>query len=146
MVCPHCQSEKTHKNGVTKGIQRCKCNACGRTFSETPKFSKEIKEKAILMYLNNVGIRKIALFLGVNPSTVLNWIRQKHLVLQELLRNFKPDRTEKADIIEMDEIYTFVQKNNAGQWFGLLTVGGKNALLRLKQEKGWAQRNPSTIK
>jgi len=132
MHCPHCQSEKTRKNGISRGIQRCKCNGCGRTFSEIPKFSKQLKQRAVLMYLNNVGIRKIAVFLGVNPSTVLYWIRQKHAVLQELLQSFKPDRTENADIIEMDEIYTFVKKNATGQPFGLLTVGGQSALLRLR--------------
>ncbi|MDR0563702.1 MAG: hypothetical protein LBG78_02035, partial [Azoarcus sp.] len=77
MVCPHCQSEETHRNGVTKGIQRCKCRACGRTFPETPKF----KHQAVLMVLNNVGIRKIALFIGVNPSTVLGWVRRRHAEL-----------------------------------------------------------------
>jgi transposase-like protein len=109
-VCPHCQSEETHRNGVTKGIQRCKCRACGRTFSETHKFSKETKRQAILMVLNNVGIRKIALFIGVNPSTVLGWVRRRHAELAAMLEKSGPAHTEKTDVIEMDEIYTFVKK------------------------------------
>jgi hypothetical protein len=98
------------------------------------------------MYLNNVGIRKIAVFLSVNPSTVLYWIRQKHAVLQDLLQNFMPDRSEDADIIEMDEIYTFVKKNATEQPFGLLTVGGKSALLRLRQAQGSMRRKRSTAR
>jgi transposase-like protein len=131
MICPHCQSEKTCKNGVTKGIQRCRCRACGRTFSETPKTSKDAKEKAIFMYLNNVGIRKTALFLGVSPSTILNWVRERHAILQEMLLRDKPNYSEQADIIEMDEVFTYVKKNKAESSYGLLIVGDKVALLRL---------------
>ena len=84
------------------------------------------------MYLNNVGIRKTALFLGASRTTILNWIREGHETLVELLREFKSDASEVADIIELDEIYTYVQKNSSGQLFGLLTLGGKSVLLRLK--------------
>ena len=133
MNCMHCGSEKTRKNGTNNGIQRHKCKSCGRTFvGKAPKFSKETKQKALLMYLNNVGIRKIALFLGASPPTILNWIKQKHTILQDLIQNFQPEASENADIIELDEIYTFVQKNSNSQSFGLLTLGGKIALLRLK--------------
>jgi transposase-like protein len=84
------------------------------------------------MYLNNVGIRKIALFLGVNPSTVLGWVRRRHAELAAMLEKSGPAHTEKTDVIEMDEIYTFVKKNKKEQSFGLLFLGGKSALLRLR--------------
>ena len=133
MTCTHCGSVKTRRNGTNLGIQRYKCNACGRTFStKPPKFSKEIKQQALLMYLNNVGIRKIALFLSASPSAVLKWIKKKHTILQDLTENFQPIISENADIIELDEIYTFVQKNSTGHQFGLLTLGTRNVLLRLK--------------
>ncbi|MDR0577385.1 MAG: hypothetical protein LBI87_07600 [Candidatus Accumulibacter sp.] len=34
-ICPRCQSEKLRGNGVTKGIERHKCRACGGGFSVT---------------------------------------------------------------------------------------------------------------
>ena len=133
MTCTHCNSLKTRKNGTSLGVQRYKCNTCGRTFStKPPKFSKDLKHQALLMYLNNVGIRKIALFLGASPPAVLKWIKKKHAILQDLAENFQPNISENADIIELDEIYTFVQKNSNGHQFGLLTLGTKNVLLRLK--------------
>ena len=133
MTCRHCGSEKTRKNGSNYGVQRYKCNTCGRTFvSKEPKFSKKTKQKALLMYLNNVGIRKIALFLGASPPAVLKWIKQKHVLLQELTDNFQADVSENADIIELDEIYTFVQKNSNELPYGLLSLGEKTVLLRLK--------------
>ena len=133
MNCRHCNSPKTRKNGTNLGIQRYKCNACGRTFgAKPPKFSRKKKQQALLMYLNNVGIRKIALFIGVSPPAVLKWIKQKHAILQDLTENAQPNFSETADIIELDEIYTYLQKNGIEQSFGLLILGEKNALLRLK--------------
>jgi len=108
MKCRHCKSPSTRKNGKTKGKQRFLCKDCGRTFAgKPPKFSKKTKDKAIMMYLNNVGIRKIALFTGCSPSTVLNWIRQRHTELKNL-----PEIAGSADIIELDEIYTYCGKKN----------------------------------
>ena len=132
MECTHCKSCKVRKNGTNRGIQRFICNECGRTFScRPPKSGKDIKRQALLMYLNNVGIRKTALFLGASRTTILNWIRQGHETLVELLREFKPDTSEVADIIELDEIYTFVKKNSSGHPYGLLILGEKSVLLRL---------------
>ena len=90
------------------------CRDCGRTFAgKAPKFSKKTKEKAILMYLNNVGIRKIALFLACSPSTVINWIRQKHSEMKNT-----PEVCEGSDIIELDEIYTYCAKKNRECQYG----------------------------
>ena len=133
MECKHCNSARTRKNGTSFGTQRFICQDCRRTFTnKSPRFSKETKRRAILMYLNNVGIRKTALFIGASRTAVLNWIKKEPEILIDLLCDFQPDLSETADIIELDEIYAFIKKNNNGQPFGLLTLGGKNVLLRLK--------------
>jgi len=133
MNCQHCGSKKTQKNGTTKGRQRCKCKECGRTFTaEPPKFNAEDKRKALLMYLNNCGIRKTALFLGASRTTVSNWIKEAHKKLPELMEKEEPEISGNADIIELDEIYTFVQKNRTEHPYGLLFLEKKAALLRLK--------------
>jgi IS1 family transposase len=62
------------------------------------------------MYLNNVGIRKIARFVGASPAGVLRWIRKEHAALTARLAEARPDPQPPGDVIEMDEIYTFVQK------------------------------------
>ena len=38
---------------------------CGKTFFDTKTNSEELKKKTILMHLNNVGIRKKAMFIGL---------------------------------------------------------------------------------
>lgn len=88
-----------------------------------------------MMYLNNVGIRKIALFFGVSAPAVLKWIRNAHKLLRELLENFNPLVSDKADIIELDEIYTYVKKRKNEQSYGLLILEDKSVLLRIPSEK-----------
>jgi hypothetical protein len=67
------------------------------------------------MALNNVGIRKIARFTGASPALVLRWIQQAHAQMAARLRRAADAlQTQGPDVIEMDEIYTFVQKNTAG--------------------------------
>ena len=113
LKCKHCESLKVSKNGINRGIQRYVCKNCKRTFS-IPKISDETKQRALQMYLNNVGIRKIALFLGVSPPAVLYWIKQSSQKLSEHLQT-KAKGTQTTDIIEFDEIYTYVQKNGKKQ-------------------------------
>ena len=134
--CPYCHSQHVRKNGKSRGTQRMQCMVCKKTFPLNPKrHSKEDKYKAILMYLNNVGIRKIALFFGVSAPAVLRWIRNSHKLLLELLENFKPLTTDKADIIELDEIYTYVKKRVKGQSYGLLILDEESVLLHIPSEK-----------
>jgi hypothetical protein len=92
-----------------------------------------VRAKALQMYLNNVGIRKIALFLGASPAGVLKWLRKtgQELCLQ-LQQAAHTVNEQLPDIIEMDEIYTYVQKNAREQSSGLLILDEKVVLLRLK--------------
>ena len=114
MECNKCGSEKVKKNGKSLGKQRYQCKECGKTFFDTePKYGKAIKRKAILMYLNNVGIRKTALFIGCSRTTVSNWVKEAKQKLDKKLYEFNPNYCEKNDIIELDEIYTFIKKNES---------------------------------
>jgi hypothetical protein len=70
------------------------------------------------MYLNNVGIRKIARFVGASPAGVLRWIRKAHQGVAPGLARQDARADDEPDIIEMDEIYTFVQKNSSARWSG----------------------------
>ncbi len=117
MICPDCQSSDVRKSGLKQGAQRYRCKACGRYMTDRPRrFSAELKAQAVDMYLNNVGIRKIARFVGASPAGVLRWIRKEHAHLQARVAQANPPQDAAApDIIEMDEIYTFVQKNSSGR-------------------------------
>ena len=71
------------------------------------------KTQAIEMYLNNVGIRKIAKFVGCSPHSVIYWIQTLGKKIEAQLQNddtnHANDVPPRSFTIEMDEIYTFVQ-------------------------------------
>jgi transposase-like protein len=116
MECPRCHSEELRKTGLKAGAQRYCCRSCGRYCTDRPRrFSAETKAKAVEMYLNNVGIRKIARFVGASPAGVLRWIRKAHQSVAPGLARQDARADDEPDIIEMDEIYTFVQKNSSAR-------------------------------
>ena len=132
MKCKHCGSERTRKNGVSQGYQRFKCNACGRTFSGTPERHSEGKKRlAVYMTMNGVGVRKIALLLGTSHVNVLNWLKKAYCDMAKFLESSRSDYSEEVDVIELDEIYTFVKKGGIGTRYGLLILDGQSVLLRL---------------
>jgi len=103
------------KRGSKAGHQRYMCRACGRYSTDSqPRFSAQTKAMAIEMYMNSMGIRAIGRVLKASPAAVLTWIRKEHVVLQQRLAQQVPVQPCGPDIIELDEIYTYVQKNNAG--------------------------------
>ena len=51
------------------------------------------------MYLNNVGIRKIALFSGVSPTGVIKWIKNAH----KLLTKFEYLVTDAKALNQLDD-------------------------------------------
>ena len=95
-----------------------------RYFSDKPrKFTYQQKAKAIQMYLNNVGIGKIAKFMNCSAASVVDWIKVLgKQISDQLQNNANKAASQMPAIIEMDEIYTFV-KNSKGQLYGLLIVG-----------------------
>lgn len=116
MKCAHCDSDKLIKRGLKNGYQRYMCRDCRRYGTDkAPKFSAEAKAMAVQMYLNSMGIRAIGRVLHASPAAVLKWIRKEHGAVQQRLAQTRPAQTGDADIIEMDEIYTYVQKNSSGR-------------------------------
>ena len=114
MRCPVCEGTDLIKRGWKSGHQRYVCRACGRYCTDSqPKFSAQTKAMAIEMYMNSMGIRAIGRVLGASPAAVLKWIAKEHAVLQDKLADAAPLDTGAADVIEMDEIYTYIQKNGS---------------------------------
>lgn len=114
MRCPRCEGTDLIKRGRKSGNQRYVCRACGRYCTDSqPRFSAETKVMAIEMYMNSMGIRAIGRVLGASPAAILKWIRKEHAMLQQKLAHAAPIDTGEADVIEMDEIYTYVQKNGS---------------------------------
>ena len=106
--CPNCNSGEVVKRGFRVGYQRYVCKSCKKTFSEH-KHSQDKKDFALFLYMHSNGIRQISKIVKVAPSLVLYWIRKAHGRLKELIKRRGEDK-RKLDVIELDEIYTYVKK------------------------------------
>ncbi len=116
MRCRPCESTNLVMRGSKGGYQRYMCRDCGRYCTDrAPKISAESKAMAIDMYMNSMGIRAIGRVLKASPAAVLNWIRREHAALQLQQARKGPVQLDAPDIIEMDEIYTYIQKNSTGR-------------------------------
>ena len=110
MQCPGCGGVDLIKRGHKGGRQRYQCRRCNRYSTDSqPRFSAQTKAMAIEMYMNGSGIRAIGRVLGASPAGVLKWIRKAHAAIRQVA-DTPPVDSGVPDVIEMDEIYTYVQK------------------------------------
>lgn len=145
MLCKRCNSSHTVKNGFMNSKQRYKCKACFHNFTSGDsrnKYDNKTRNLAVRMYLNNCGFRRISEILDVPLSTTFSWIKRAGKIVDEMVKERK-DHVEEVEILEMDELFTFVKKNleetkKPGSTathtpeFGLLWIGTDLKILRLK--------------
>ena len=113
MKCYKCQSENKVKAGFTRGLQRYKCKDCGCFFSVEQKSdvkSTEQKRLALEMYLEGMGFRAIGRVLKISYGTVYQWVKKWGESVS------LPKSEEPIEIVELDEIHSYVQnkKTTAG--------------------------------
>jgi len=116
MHCPKCRCAEAVKNGTMRGKQRYKCQHCGcnytqSTLSRTP-VAKRVE--AIKLYLEGVGFRGIERLTGVPHSTLINWVKNLGAEIERL----RPELTEQARTVELDEMWHFIQKKHKNAGFG----------------------------
>ena len=158
IICKYCNSNRINHMGVLYGKQRYYCRDCKRTFREGKdnrvKYSEEKREKVIKMYLDNVSIRSIERLEGVSEPLIIKWIKNKGKKIKEELNNninklknnidniddINIIKKDNIEILEIDEIVTYVKKNSKIlkqekeiiPGYGLLLIGTKIILLDLK--------------
>lgn len=111
MKCPKCGKEESVKAGFNNKKQRYKCKNCGCFYTKSYKagYSPDIKRKAIQLYLEGVGFRQIERIMCISNVTVLYWVRDLAKKLKEYVA--KTQKPKKVNIIELDELYTYVKKS-----------------------------------
>ena len=135
--CKLCGSDKVKKNGFSSnGQQRYLCKSCGKTFGEGDKrvkYNLEKRLKVIKMYLEGIGLRSIERIEGISTPLIIKWIRGFSSMLRKELQEANiPDDAKNIDILELDELFTYCQKNFAKSTYGLLLIGTEIKLLQLK--------------
>ena len=117
MNCPKCGSTKHCKDGIVKGRQRFKCKQCNYHYTVEQKSdvkSIDIKRLSFEMYLEGVGFRSIGRILKISYGTVFQWIK-KWGENSEL-----PKRNEAIEVVELDEMHTYVSQKKTAGGYGLL--------------------------
>ena len=71
------------------------------------------------MYLENVGIRSIERLEGVPNPLIIRWIRNSASIISELSKSSSTKEIENVEVLEVDELYSFI-KNAIESTFGLL--------------------------
>ena len=90
-----------------------RCVACRKTYNLAPKkqgYPESLRHQAVKMYVEGINFRRIGRLLGVNHQTVVNWVNAYHRSLLPKPTCSPPDVS--ADVIEMDELFTFVGEKN----------------------------------
>ena len=124
--CPYCQSERLVKNGSVFGVPKWKCKDCNRQTSLKPPRGEPMwkKEAAVLLYTMGLSMNAIATMFGVSTPAVLNWVRthaDRHTPRPQ------PAPDEEVVVMELDELWHFVQKKRTNFGFGWLLIAMENA-------------------
>ena len=130
--CKYCNTKRINKCGKQNNKQRYLCRDCKRTFIIEPdtrykydKYNLELRKLAITMYMNNVGIRSIERILKVSNVLILNWIKNIGKNIERIINNNdieKKKNKKNINILEMDEFYSYVKKNEIKLKYGLLLI------------------------
>ena len=122
--CKFCGGSLLVKNGFARGHQRFKCKGCGKnqiTGDKRVKYSNKQRYLALSMYLNGCGFRSIGRVLGVPFQLVHHWIKKAGELVEEEAAS-RPNPSKEIAIVEMDELYSYVQKKHGKFEFGLLWI------------------------
>ena len=138
MDCPRCCSINHCKDGVIKGLQRHKCKDCKYRYTVEQKSdvkSKETRRMALEMYLEGLGFRAIGRILHISYGTVYQWINRwgKSVEL--------PKRDEEIEVVELDEMHTYVGQKKTTNGYGLLLIDLKSGFSLLSVETGQQKRD-----
>ena len=121
IACPKCGSEGCTKDGIVKERQRYKCKSCHYRYTVSYLgISPDIKRQALELYLEGLGFRSIGRFLKCSHVAVYNWIKAHGESIESI-------RSEtRVDIVEMDEMHTYIGSKKTTAGSGLLLIDMAN--------------------
>jgi transposase-like protein len=111
MDCPRCGSKNHNKNGFTKGKQRYLCKDCkyNYTIPEMWAYSDAEKKEALRYHNERIPFRTIERLLHISHNSVIRWVKEAAKQIKEIVH--QPQKEEKCDVLELDEMWHFVKKN-----------------------------------
>ena len=108
MQCPHCAHPDSIRYGISRGVQRYRCQAYLRILQSLRRDKDPaLKQQACQLYLEGMGMRAIGRVLGIHHKTVSRLLFQAAQALSA-----SPPQTQFCSFIEIDELCTFIAKKN----------------------------------
>ena len=96
---PEMQGRKRVKSGFHNKKQQYLCKECGCHYIGGQQGSEHVKQKAIQLYLEGNGFRRIEKLFKVSHVSVLNWVKKAGAKLEKVSK-----KNEKVEILELDEM------------------------------------------
>lgn len=119
VVCKRCDSDRVVKNGMVRSKQRWSCKGCGLNFVEGDergmwREKRYQKQKALAILLVCVGLsyKAAGKVVGVVRNTVYEWFK----AFAEQIE--LPAVEGSVDVVEMDEMWHFLQKKRKNSGSG----------------------------
>ena len=116
--CRKCGSKKLVKNGKTPaGRQKFHCKSCDfySTLEPFEGYWEERKEEILRAYEERSSSRGIRRTFGISRTTLFSWIKKKEKIdISKTLAE-----PEDREIIELDELWSYVGKKSNKQWLWL---------------------------
>jgi transposase-like protein len=128
MKCPKCSSQVYVKSGFIYNKQRYLCKHCNCKFTKSyiGRYTQNIKLQALKLYKEGNGFRRIGRILGVSFETVRLWILNISQYIKPSLQN------NEYDVVEVDELCTFLKTEKIKDGYGLLIIAVQNKFLTTK--------------
>ena len=86
---------------MVKGKQRYRCKSCGYNY-------RTEKKEALRYHNKGIGFRRIGRLLGMDPKSVINWVKKAAKQIQYIIKDSKA--LKNVEIVELDEISTILKK------------------------------------
>ena len=77
--CPRCGSNRTPKDGHSRGKQTYRCGQCRYRFTSDGNrhyYSEAVKTQAVTMYVEGMCVLAIGRTLGVKPGMIYSWLKK----------------------------------------------------------------------
>jgi len=87
------------------------------------------------MYLEGLGFRAIGRILNISYGTVYQWIKKWGCNLE------LPKRNEVIEVVELDEMHTYVGRKKTTDGYGLLLIDMENGFSLLSVATGQQQQD-----
>ena len=133
--CASCGSIDYHQAGKMNGKQRYRCKGCNHHYTlddRRRKYTDAQRFQALLLFRKGLSLRSIVEIIGTNNVTILQWMRSVGKHVKETILSQTIEVSESLDVIEIDEMWRYIEENSKNYGFGLLTLVQKDESLPVK--------------